>query len=116
MSTEDSLLDEDVQVPDHLPPPSSSPASSPPPDDELPDAAEDDQTGSDDEIPQDTIDVSSHAESRLESIAPVKKARTKEGAAAKLMNVPGKSFFPVSRVQKILKADKVRRIPRYFFF
>ncbi|PSS29742.1 hypothetical protein PHLCEN_2v2890 [Hermanssonia centrifuga] len=107
MSTGDSLLDEDVQIPDHLPPPSSSPASSPSsPDDELPDAAEDAHTGNDDEIPPDTLDASSHAEPQLESTAPVKKARTKEGAAATLVNVPGKSFFPVSRVQKILKADK----------
>lgn len=44
---------------------------------------------------------------------PAKKPRERKprdpGAVVTLPYTPGKSVFPVSRVQKILKADKVRR-------
>ena len=39
--------------------------------------------------------------------APTKKRKPRDPQATALVHVPGKSLFPVSRVQKILKADKV---------
>ncbi|KAI0094516.1 hypothetical protein BDY19DRAFT_1044321 [Irpex rosettiformis] len=38
--------------------------------------------------------------------ASIKKRKPKDPQANAIVNVPGKSLFPVSRVQKILKADK----------
>lgn len=65
---------------------------------------------------EDSMQLDSHGDqpSSSTTTAPAKKRKPRDPQANAPIHTPGKSVFPVSRVQKILKADKVRLHPSHY--
>ena len=61
------------------------------------------------------VDVPPEAEQDAEPSDPKPKQPKKPKAPDTLNRQPGKSVFPHAKVQRILKADKVRQIVRHYF-